>query len=103
MGWFKESQKWIAGNIPPEADLQDVIRWIENDPVWQKATEIRPIRNGSHLLCVVINGIGKFEPGWQQDYMTISSKNGRKVKAWIVSNLVKGHRYLCKVENGNEN
>ncbi len=95
MGWERESAKWRKGKIGEFADKEDVLRWLENDEIWNKANKVTIDRgSGSHCANIYIAGISQLIPRWDGDSFQVSTVSGRKVKKWIVEQLVKAYEQL---------
>lgn len=106
MAWEKASVKWIKGNIQPEEDFDDVVDWLLSDPVWKKADEVeiygrntKKKPDGTHFGHVHITGMSQFFKRWSGDHFDLSSSNGgRRVKKWIVEQLVNAYKQLLTLE-----
>lgn len=95
--WENARDKWLQGRIQPEERIEDVLGWIQNDPMWEKADKIDFGTDGSHFVTIYVKDLGQLYTEWSGDAFQISSKSGRKVKKWQIRALVKGYEELCTV------
>jgi len=107
LSWQKERDRWLNGNIQPTVDKADIVSWLKEDPIWKKADKItwrdgsqntgsadNKKADGSHFALIYIKGISSFLPKWTGDCFSVSDSGGRKVKKWIVEQLVKAYEQL---------